>query len=409
VLKQMMPMRILFISNLYPPHTLGGYEILCGQVADELKRRGHEIIILTSTHGVAHGASSPLEPGVNRLLDLYVPFATKVGVKRWKRRKTGRRNYQIAGKIIARERPDLVFVWSQLRLTLGAARAAQHSGTPLAFTFNDEHIAGFLPAPLRLSPRGVAAYVADRYLCREITLHGINIGNATCISECVKKNLSQRGVPVGDAAVIYQGIELDAFPVRVECRTKPRRTRVLFVGQLHCDKGVHTLIDAAHVIATVLGPDAVRVSIVGSGSSMYEQRLRQLAQHGSAQIDFLGQVARCDLSRIYREHDIFVFPSIWAEPFGLTHLEAMASGLPVVSTADGGHGEFLQHQVNALVFEKGNAAQLAQHIITLSRSHQQCRRLAANARAMVETRFSLRRYVADLETFLYDALEVDVR
>lgn len=44
-------MRLLFVSNLFPPHHLGGYEIVCKQVADGLRERGHEVSILTSTHG----------------------------------------------------------------------------------------------------------------------------------------------------------------------------------------------------------------------------------------------------------------------------------------------------------------------------------------------------------------------
>jgi glycosyltransferase involved in cell wall biosynthesis len=109
------------------------------------------------------------------------------------------------------------------------------------------------------------------------------------------------------------------------------------------------------------------------------------------------------LSGVYREHDIFVFPSTWQEPFGLTHLEAMACGTPVISTADGGHGEFLKDGENALIFEKENPGQLAAQISRLISDNDLAGHLAATARAMVEQEFTLQRYVTDIEAFLQEA------
>ena len=83
----------------------------------------------------------------------------------------------------------------------------------------------------------------------------------------------------------------------------------------------------------------------------------------------------------------------------------MASGTPVVSTADGGHGEFLKHQENALVFDKENPEQLAGHILRLIYDGDLSRRLAANARAMVERQFTIERYGEALESFLQEVVD----
>lgn len=91
---------------------------------------------------------------------------------------------------------------------------------------------------------------------------------------------------------------------------------------------------------------------------------------------------------------------MWTEPFGLTHLEAMASGTPVVSTNDGGHAELLRHGQNALVFEKGDSVDLAAQIARLVSESGLAPRLAAQARRDVEQHFSLTRYIDDLEHFL---------
>ncbi|OGG44591.1 MAG: hypothetical protein A3F84_05530 [Candidatus Handelsmanbacteria bacterium RIFCSPLOWO2_12_FULL_64_10] len=401
-------MKILVISNLFPPHYLGGYEITCGQVCRELERRGHRVVVLTSTHGLIQGAIGGHPGDVRRVLKLYLPFGRPAKLMRARRWWVGRENYRATMDLILRERPDVIFVWSLLRLTLGPAYAAQDSGVPVAYSFNDEYIAGYLPARFGLALRAFSRHVADRVL-PNITLRGLTLRNATCISRLLKGNLIARGVPVEDARVIYHGILLDDFPAKPELGGVRMPARVLYVGQLHAYKGVHTLIEAAHMVSSWNGTPAPRVSVVGDGPDAYRRQLHEKAAQGGARVDFVGKVAHAELARIYREHDIFVFPSTWQEPFGLTHLEAMASGTPVISTAGGGHGEFLRDGENALIFEKENAEQLAGHILRLIRDRDLSRRLAIRARAVVEREFSLERYVADLEAFLQETVGDEAR
>jgi glycosyltransferase involved in cell wall biosynthesis len=114
----------------------------------------------------------------------------------------------------------------------------------------------------------------------------------------------------------------------------------------------------------------------------------------------MGHVPHNALPEIYRTHDLFVFPSTWAEPFGLTHLEAMASGTPVVSTAEGGHGEFLRHDVNACIFKPNSDYELADRLQDLIHSPEKATRIAVAARAQVERDFSVQAYTQRLETWL---------
>ena len=74
--------RILTVTNLYPPHYLGGYELLCRQVMQELAARGHEIMVLTSTHGSGEAVESLDGLEVRRTLNLDTPadrLATLLG------------------------------------------------------------------------------------------------------------------------------------------------------------------------------------------------------------------------------------------------------------------------------------------------------------------------------------------
>ncbi|UCF37537.1 MAG: glycosyltransferase family 4 protein [Acidobacteriota bacterium] len=400
-------MKILVISNLFPPHVLGGYEILCGQVCNELQLRGHSITVLTSTHGLEANPRSSESTGVYRTLQLYLPFDQPARLMRTRRWNIGRQNYIETRKILKHERPDLIFIWSQLRLTLGAARAAQDSGIPVAFTLNDEHIAGYLPSPFGWSPKTFLRYLADHWVFPSITLRGLQLKESTCISQRLQTNLVALGVPVSSSEVIYQGIPLERFPCKENLGEIGSPVRILYVGQLHPYKGVHTLLEAVGQIARrsdrtgdpSTGPQ-IHLTVVGTGPENYIRKLSEIARSIPAEIHFAGKLSHEELPEIYRSHHIFVFPSIWQEPFGLTHLESMASGTTVISTAEGGQGEFLEHGQNALVFQKEDSKELACHLGRLLSEPGLSFRLARQARFMVEEQFSLQKYVSRLEEFL---------
>ena len=194
-------MRILVVSNLYPPHVLGGYEILCAQVVERLRVRGHEVSVLTSDHGGPDGTT-----GVERTLALETPFDRPAERSRRRRREVTRHNATVTRDAIRRIDPDRVFVWSQLRLSLGAAEAAEASGRPVAYTLNDEHLAGYAPVGPGLGPRRLTGWLLDHVAQRRLTLSALRLRHTTCISATLKRNLVARGVPGERARVIHQGI-----------------------------------------------------------------------------------------------------------------------------------------------------------------------------------------------------------
>jgi glycogen(starch) synthase len=389
-------MKILFVSNLYPPDYLGGYELLCETVVEEFVRRGHHAHVLTT----APEDPSILERDnrqrpylVQRLLKLYLPFSRPAAILRAERRRAHCQNREATSRVIDQFHPDVIFLWSHLRLTLGSAEAAERSGIPCVYTFNDPHFTGYAPRPFSLAPRALAGYCLDRLVYPDITLSRLRFENTLCISECLKQEMIDGGVPIASCRVIYQGIPLERFPIKTGPGRVGNPIRLLYSGQLHEYKGVHTLLEAMAGLQT----GAWSVTIAGAGPAEYENRLRQLAAALPWPVDFVGKVPYEKMPSIYREHDLFVFPSIWKEPFGLTHLEAMASGTPVISTDRGGHGEFLVHEDNCLIFKPGNSDALAAAILRLSNDQSLTERLALSARQCVEQRFTRARYMDDLE------------
>jgi glycosyltransferase involved in cell wall biosynthesis len=397
-------MRLLVLSNLYPPHYLGGYELLCAEVATRLAARGHEVHVLTSTNGGARGEERQGRVSIQRALELVVPFDQEWGRPHARHLAVYRSNRQLTATEIARWRPDVVFAWSQLRLSIGPVRAAQEAGLPIVWALNDATIASYrMPGPT-LSPRGAARWLIARTVMAPTTLAGIRFDHATVISHSLRADLVARGLPVEQAPVIPQGIDIDLFPPKDSPGSVGRPMRIVYTGQLHEYKGVHTAIEALRLLIGSRGPDAATLTIAGAGEDAYTRRLEQMA--AGLPVEFRGRLPRTELPALYRAHDVFVFPSIWREPFGLTQLEAMASGLAVVATAEGGHGECLRHGENALVFPPGNAEALSAHLARLIDEPGLGVRLATAARAMVGRDYTLDRYTTSLESMLAAAAGV---
>ena len=98
----------------------------------------------------------------------------------------------------------------------------------------------------------------------------------------------------------------------------------------------------------------------------------------------MGGLDRPELADAYRAADVMVFPSLWAEPFGLVPVEAMACGVPVVATGVGGSAEFLVDGGNALLYPPGDPAALAARLHQLATDPALRRRLVEGGGATAE-------------------------
>ena len=196
-------------------------------------------------------------------------------------------------------------------------------------------------------------------------------------------------------AVIPFGIDLrrfarpDPLHPRVEkLVSQSARPRALFVGRLVYYKGVHVLLEAARD-----WPGSV--VIVGDGPLEAELRDRADALGIADRVHWAGRVADDELPSYYAAADIFVLPSIApTETFGVSQVEAMASGVPVVSTnLPTGVPWVNQDGVSGLVVEPRDAGALSTALIALARDPGLRARLGEGARRRARADFSRERMV----------------
>ena len=152
-----------------------------------------------------------------------------------------------------------------------------------------------------------------------------------------------------------RGARLWAHGVPPEFFAPPRASQavrtLLFVAQWLPMKGTRYLRDAA---VTLLREDASMRMICAGTLASEETVLSEFPQDLQRQITVLPRVARTALARLYRDADAFVFPSLY-EGFSLAIVEAMASRLPIVTTAVGVAADALRHQESALFVAKRSA------------------------------------------------------
>ncbi len=131
--------------------------------------------------------------------------------------------------------------------------------------------------------------------------------------------------------------------------------RVGFAGQVSPHKGVHVLLEAFKALR-----GRAELFIYGDLARFpdYATHLRHMAGD-DARIHFEGQYGRADVGRVLAGLDALVVPSLWYENSPNSILEAFVAGTPVVASDLGGMAELVNHEVNGLVFEAGNARALA--------------------------------------------------
>lgn len=350
-------MRVLMLSAAWPPAGRGGYEGHAAQTAAGLARRGHRVLVLTAREGCGEelvvGAVE-----VRRVLERFEADASWPG---W----TGARgaekaNRRALAREVARWRPEVACLWRMAELSMSLV--TEH-GLPAVGVCGD---AWLLEGP----PRDPWARATGRP--GPVTLAGA--ARWLFVSAHLRDRVARELPQVADAPVVHPGVDLAALPAR---GAAPEwRGELLYAGRLSELKGVQ---DA--VAALVRLPEA-SLRVLGHGPPAVVGRLRAQAEAlGVAdRLALEGAVSPEALAAAYAQADAVLFPSRWAEPWGLVGLEAMAVGVPVVATGTGGSVEYLRDGVNALLHAPGDPAALAAAVQRLAGDAALRARLVAEGR-----------------------------
>ncbi|MCR2805116.1 glycosyltransferase family 4 protein [Paenibacillus soyae] len=202
---------------------------------------------------------------------------------------------------------------------------------------------------------------------------------------------------------IYSGVDLSRFAPWKQSQSAQRdresirsqhnlgnKKVILFVGRLSRNKGPHVLVRAMNQLKH---SDAVLV-IVGAAwysddhISDYIAYLRAMAEKSPIPVITTGYVQASEVHKWFCAADVFVCTSIWEEPLARVHYEAMAAGLPLITTARGGNPEIIRSNNGVIIQNPEDPAEYASHLNSMLSNLGGARQMGLHGRKLVEENFT---------------------
>lgn len=443
-------MKILVLTNLFPPHHADTDDFRCQNVTEALRARGHTVRVLTSTCGLASEAGHTArgfsvgadgDALVQRRLRLNGAYGQPAVSSLSELRELEARNQGVLREALAAYAPELVHVWNLTGLSKSLMLTLRRANVPTVFDVAEPWVTEQLRTdpwlswwhrervslPHRLK-RGMMEFLNLRTKWDAETPTFIEPGvrrlpavfdhehdasfkpNAAASfqfrrlyfsSLALKAATVTAGFRVSHAAVIHPGVDTKLFHGEV----KPASAAVkkfLIVTRLNPQCGIATAIDALRLVRAQ-GVKA-NLTVYGRGSSEVLAKLRTRAVQGEVPVDFRSGGLQRELPLIYQSHDALIYPVETAEAFVGPPLEAMACGLPVIVNQDHGVEDLFTSNESCLTYPSGDSGLLANRMLELIQTPGLAAQLAEVGQNEVLTRYQFATAVEHIERYLEDSL-----
>ena len=364
----------------------GGQNVHVAALAAGLARRGHDVtvhtrrddealpdrVVVQDGYDVAHVPAGPARALPKDELLPYMPTFARVLQGQW-----------------AEQPPDVVHAHFWMS-GLAVVDAAADLPVPVLQTF---HALG----SVKRRHQGAAdtspgeRVELERRLCRDVD-HVV----ATCSDEVFE--LRRLGLPTDRVSIVPCGVDTSVFTPRGPVAPRSDRRRLLILGRVVERKGHDDAVRALRAL-----PDAELVVVGGPPADEVDddaeiRRLRAVAaEEGVAErLLFTGSVARADVPAWIRSADV-VLAVPWYEPFGITPLEAMACGRPVVASAVGGLVDTVADGLTGELVPPRDPGRLGEVLTSLLADDERRAAYGAAGVQRVRARYRWNRVVADTE------------
>lgn len=335
------------------------------------------------------------------------------------RRQHERENLATLRSYVQRFRPEAIVVWGMWNIARSVPVLAEQllpgrviyyigdywPALPSQFEYYWKAPAQYWYTQLPKAMLGIAA----NYILAQETLSKPRFERVLFPTIFMRNELVKRGMKPEESLIIYGAADTTPYlrpgtgaSVRPEGNGESNKTTLLYAGRIRSDKGVHLAIKALARLVQDYKVQDIELLIAGSGEHDYITFLEYLVRrhHLEAYVTFLGPQPKEAMPALYRRADIFLFTSVWQEPFGRVLIEAMATGVAVVGSAVGGVTEILLDNETALTYPPGDVEKLAAQVARLIRSPELRQQLATVGRRIALERFDIQRMVTEIEGYL---------
>ncbi len=381
-------MKILVISNLYPPHQLGGYEIGCRNLVNGLRSRGHEVHVLTSP---SHFKQIDSEELIFRNLQLraFQFGGAETPLTRLEAQVSNYTNTSITVAHIAEFQPDCVYLFNLYGLGgLGIVDALNTLKYPWVMHLMDQ-----LPQMLQL---GVHRSVLELFNASNGNIYrsGKMISMSAHLLREIERNCGYKYAMDADLVPGWADTE---EPITDREYLRNGHAEFVTAGAIHPHKGIDVIIQAVALLKKEMISNFT-VSIYGNGKqAFYIDLCKQLQV--SDKIAFKPMQTQPDLLKIYREADAFLFPTWEREPFGFAPVESAAVGCIPIITHNCGAAERLIRNVNCLKIER-NAHSLRDAMMSICAGSIPLSEIGRNAQSIARQDLSFSNCLHRIENIL---------
>ncbi|MFQ6106504.1 MAG: glycosyltransferase family 4 protein [Thermoplasmata archaeon] len=383
-------MRVCFLTRSVMAHQVGGMERQTHLLCHALCKLGHDVDIVTTAHPSGEREESGIEN--QRIMYLEGTEPGKYSVEWWSASKRTFMQLHSACPY------DVVHGQSiGGYAVLGSAKrfripvVATCHGTPLSDTRTHMTTHRF-----RSKPVGVAGSLM--YLPHHYSVYRSS-NTVIAVSSQIRDHLVRfKFVKPDNVVVVPNGTDTQTFRPDLEggaireWLSVGNHKLILFIGRLIEEKGAQYAIQALPEVIRNVGD--VRLVVAGSGP--YASDLQDLARDLgiSDRVVFAGFVPEEELPFLYASSDVLVFPTTHVEGFPLVLAEALASGLPIVSSDIGGTSAAVTHGETGFLFEPRDVQSLASHLTRVLCDKDLRGRMAKKARSVSLENFSAERMAA---------------
>jgi phosphatidylinositol alpha-mannosyltransferase len=348
----------------------GGVQVHVGQLAAQLSKRGHRVLVL------APGERAPREPWVHLVgKPTNVRYQGTVAPICFRPESYTRVRHEVRAF-----RPDLVHAHEPLTPSTGMFAVLSSRRVPVVATFH------------AYTERSRLYSVAAPILRRVWRRLRIKIA----VSQAAASFVQERFGP--GIRIVPNGCDVDLFAHADPAEGLPAGRRFLWVGRLDPQKGFPVAVEAFGLLADEL-PDLWFV-VVGEGQEL--AALSRLARPARARVKLVGRVAHDRLPGYYRGADVYVSPALGQESFGLVLVEAMASGVPVVASDIPGYREVVRNGVDGVLVPPADPQAIASAVRPMLTDPVVAKRFSEAGRARAQA-FRWERVVDQLEAAYREA------
>lgn len=406
-------MKVLHLTNHYPPLHQGNTELQCSQFVQTLSNQGHQQRVLTSEAPDNFKVNKTEEAQIKRVFRLY-PSEGRLTFEQI--RAIEIHNHQQLNENLANFRPEVILVWGAQNLSVSILHQVNRSGIPVVYGFFNRWAdywlrkdpwldlwksGNTLPKPfltrllLKLGMKSTVTANIPTDSPRQITFP-----HAFFCSQSLSGTMHSEGHHIGKSIIIPCALPLYQYPYRPP--TDGSLRKLIYIDRINEGKDTMTAIKAIKELRA-MGHTRYNLQIHGRADRRYEKTLHEYIRKSQVSGSVsLKPLVEDDIPALLRGGDIFLSTVKTPEAFPLMSVKAMAIGLPVLSTPSGSNKEIIKDGETGILFSAGKANELAEKIHSLGDDPARARKISEAARAQVEKSFEIKNVAARLHEFLLE-------